>query len=164
MNVIEEIRQEKIKSIENLALKRKQFEDSYKSIYQAKYIKLSKNISFNFVRFFLLAGVVLLIILSVCCFNSEWMISNMEATGETFTSQEREESLLMFQFLGFFFLIAALFFLFISYLAKANNKKRTLIYEQSKLLEDILEYLDNDIADQKKRYEVFVDEHNTSIY
>ncbi|WP_438962205.1 hypothetical protein [Nonlabens sp.] len=159
MNVVEEIRQEKINAIEVAKEKNKQFEEAYHQIYQHKIVKISKNVSFGMVRVLLIVIAVILFVAALFCFFPGAFITAMEESGEYLTQTDKEEISLLLLVIGLIIITLSLFHLFLAYVIKSNNKKRTIIFKLSGLLEEILEYQENDIKEQKKRYEVYVDEH-----
>ena len=51
----------------------------------------------------------------------------------------------------------SILFGFIGYLLKLNNRKRSNIYSLSKLLEEVMDYMETSSTDEKRKYEYFVD-------
>lgn len=87
----------------------------------------------------------------------EHAINFIEGIGKVLSQIQNEKLTEILPYFGFFILGLALLFVFISYLLKKNNQKRSVIYKLSNLLDEVIEYMDNNVKEEKKRYEYFVD-------
>lgn len=59
--------------------------------------------------------------------------------------------------LGFIFLVLIVLLILTRYLLKVTNKKRNSLYQVSKLLKDVMAYMESSYTDEKKKYEYFID-------
>ena len=98
-----------------------------------------------------------LIALSFILIFPEIAVSLIEKNGDVLTHAQREIFVKFFPFLGYFFLGLGLLFAIVSALLKKNNRKRSVIYELNKLIDEVIHYMDENVKEEKKKYEYFVD-------
>lgn len=153
----EELRQYKLFKIEETESKLKRFRKIYTEIKQHFIVTFSKNASSNIFR--LVLGIIsfVLIILGVLCFFPEQFINLIESEGEQLTHFEKNEITDNFYILNYFFIGFGILLWFVSLLLKKNNKKRNTIHSLSKLLEEIMAYMESASEEEKRKYEYFVD-------
>lgn len=111
----------------------------------------------NAFRIILIIISILFLIIGLICFFPEQVIRFLESEGEVFSISEKEDFILVFKALKYVFLGLYLLFGFISYLLKLNNKKRNTIHSLSRLLEEVMDYMENSSKEEKRKYEYFVD-------
>lgn len=156
-NIEEEIRQFKLFKIQKDKAKIKEYEDTYDKIRENTVLRYTKNISSNIL-------IILMVLLTITLFSigvsfqfPEEMTKFMEENGERFSSQEKEENNIFFPFLGYFFIALSLVFGLIASLLKKNIRKRNTIYRLSHLVSDVIEHMSENVKEEKKRYEYYVD-------
>lgn len=153
----EELRQFKLFKIQETESKIRKFSQAYTEIKQLYLIKFSKNAGSSILRLAInLAGIALFFI-SLVCFFPEQLIPFFENEGETLNTLEKQEITQVLMTLKYITLGTAIICFFISYLLKKNNQKRTTIYSLSKLLEEVMTYMETSSAEEKRRYEYFMD-------
>jgi hypothetical protein len=153
----EELRQFKLLNIQETESKLRRFKTVYDEIKENNIIKFSKNASSNILRVLLFLLTFSLLILGLFCFFPEQIIDFMNTEGEYLSITEKKE---MISDIGFFkYILLGLSFLFgsLSYLLKVNNRKRSTIHSLSKLLEEVMFYMEDSSFKEKRKYEYFVD-------
>lgn len=153
----EELRQYKLYKIQETESKLRRFKKVYKKIKEHVFIKLSKNISSNIIKFSVyIIGISFLLIGLVSFFPYE-ILTFLESNGNLFSSEEKEAFTNLINISKYFFLSLSILFSFVGYLLKLNNQKRSYIYDLSILLEEVMDYMENSVTEDKKKYEYFVD-------
>jgi hypothetical protein len=153
----EKIRQYKLYKIQTTESKIREYEDIYSLIKENIIIKFTKNSFSNIFRLLLSIISIGLILLSFALIFPEIAISLIEKTGETMTQNDRDDMVEIFPYLGYFILGLGVLFRIITALLKKNNRKRTVIYELSKLIDEVIYYMNENVKEEKKKYEYFVD-------
>lgn len=153
----EELRQYKLFKIQETESKLRKFKTVYEDIKEHFVIKFSKNASSNIFRIVLIIISTLFLILGLISFFPNQIIQFLESEGEVFSTTEKEDFILNFDVFKYTFLGLSIFFGFISYLLKLNNQKRNTIHSLSKLLEEVMDFMENSSNDEKRKYEHFVD-------
>ncbi|MCL3779252.1 hypothetical protein EMN47_02520 [Prolixibacteraceae bacterium JC049] len=153
----EEIRQKKLYKIQVAEAQVRKYENLFHTISEKKLIKLSKNVSSNILRTIILITSILLFILSIFLFFSEFTITLLEKYGNEFSLIE-ESNFIQFAPKGaiLIFIISILLYL-ISFLLKKNTTKRNSLFELSNLITEVIDYMSKNIKEDKIRYEHFVD-------
>lgn len=157
MKIEEEIKQYKLYKIQTTESKIREYEDVYSLIKENIVIKFTKNSFSNIFRLLLTIISIGLILLSLTLIFPEIAISFIEKTGEILTQADRNDMIELFPYLGYFVLGLGFLFGIISSLLKKNNRKRTVIYELSKLIDEVIYYMNENVKEEKKKYEYFVD-------
>ena len=155
--VEEEIRQYKLFKIQTTENKIRDYEVLYAIIKENIVIKFTKNSFSNIIRLALILISIGLIILSIILIFPEFAISIMENNGKVLSQAGRNKMIEIFPYLGYFILGLGLLLSSISYLLKKNNHKRSIIYKLSNLLDEIIKYMKENVKEEKKKYEYFVD-------
>ncbi len=155
--VDEALRQYKLFKIQETESKLRRFKKVYYEIKEHSLIKFTKNASSNLISYFIFIISLSLLILGIMFFFPNDVLNFMESTGESLSLTEKKEFTEFFNFLKYFFICTSLLFGFMGYLLKLNNKKRNNIYNLSKLLEEVMGYMENSAREDKKKYEYFVD-------
>lgn len=153
----EELRQYKLFKIQETESKLRKFKIVYNEIKEHFVVKFSKNASSNIFRIILLIISILFLIIGLVSFFPDQIIQFLESEGEMFSISEKEDFILSFSLLKYLFLGLSIFFGFINYLLKLNNRKRSTIHSLSSLLEEVIDYMENSSNDEKRKYEYFVD-------
>ena len=153
----EELRQFKLFKIQETESKLRRFKEVYKEIKEHIVIKFSKNATSNIFRIITTIICLLLIIIGFICFFPDQIIEQMEAEGNYFSNSDKNNMIDELNFFKYFALSLSLLFGLISYLLKLNNRKRNSIYSLSKLLEEVMGYMESSSYDEKRKYEYFVD-------
>ena len=144
----------KIQTTEN---KIREYENIYSLIKENIIVKFTKNSFSNIFRLLLFIITIGLILLSFTLIFPEIAISLIEKTGKTMTQSNRNYMVEIFPYFGYFILGLGILFRIISVLLKKNNRKRTIIYELSKLIDEVIYYMNDNVKEEKKKYEYFVD-------
>ena len=153
----EELRQFKLFKIQETESKLRRFQNTYSEIKEHLMVKISKNVTSNLFRvIFILLGVIALII-TLICFFPEYLIEIFKSNGEYITMQQEREMIEECEIDKYIFLLFTFLLFFSSYLLKLNIKKRSSIYSLSKLLEEVMDYMENSAFEDKRKYEYFVD-------
>lgn len=87
----------------------------------------------------------------------EQIIKIMVENGEYFSEQEKNNTVLMLPYLGYILISISVILGIISSLLKKNIRKRNTIYNLSKLLKEVIDYMGENVKEDKKKYEYFVD-------
>jgi hypothetical protein len=153
----EEIRQYKLYKIQTTESKIRGYEDIYSSIKENIVIKFTKNSFSSIIKLLLTIISIGLILLSFTLIFSEIAISLIEKNGEVLTQGDRNDMVSFFPYLGYFILGLGFLFGIVSTLLKKNNRKRTVIYKLSKLIDEVIYYMNENVKEEKKKYEYFVD-------
>lgn len=153
----EEIRQYKLYKIQIVDAKRSEYEKTFNEIKQNIVIKFTKNASSNLLRFFLLLVTVSVLLVGVLFLFPEHIIKILEENGEYFSKQEKIDLELVLHYLGYVFISISILIGSISSLLKKNIKKRNTIYDLSKLISEVIDYMGDNVKEDKKKYEYFVD-------
>lgn len=153
----EELRQYKLFKIQETESKLRRFKETYKKIKEHFVVKISKNATSNAFRIITTILCFLLIVIGLACFFPDQIIRLAESEGEIFTNSDKTDLIEFFNFSKYIFLGLSILLGFISYLLKLNNRKRNSIYSLSKLLEEVMDYMENSSYDDKRKYEYFVD-------
>jgi hypothetical protein len=155
--VEDEIRQYKLYKIQTTESKIREYEDIYSLIKENIIVKFTKNSFSNIFRLLLTIISIGLILLSFTLIFPEIAISLIGKTGEIMTQSDRNDMVETFPYYGYFILGLGFLFGIISVLLKKNNRKRTVIYELSKLTDEVIYYMNENVKEEKKKYEYFVD-------
>ncbi len=120
-------------------------------------IKFTKNTFSNILRVVLNIVSFVLIIVSFALIFPDVAISIIEKNGEVLSYSTRSTLIEIFPYIGYFILGLVVLFISISVLLKKNNRKRTIIYELTKLIDEVILYMKRNVEEEKKKYEYFVD-------
>ncbi len=153
----EEIRQYKLYKIQTTESKIREYEDIYSLIKENIVVKFTKNAFSNIFRLLLTIISIGLIALSFTLIFSEFAISIIQKNGKVLTQTDREFMIEFFPYLGYFMLGLGLLFGIVSALLRKNNRKRSVIYELTKLTDEVIYYMHENVKEEKKKYEYFVD-------
>jgi len=153
----EEIRQYKLYKIQTTESKIKEYEELYATIKENIVIKFTKNSFSSIIRLILILISIGLFILAFTLIFPEFAISIIEKGGEVLSIDDKKSMVEIFPYLGYFILGLGIILGFIAFLLKKNNYKRTVIYKLSKLLDEIIKYMNKNVIEEKKKYEYFVD-------
>ena len=153
----EEIRQYKLYKIQIIESKIREYEDIFNTIKENVALKFTKNASSNIFRFLLIPITVILFLAGIYLLFPELVISLMERYGIEFSGVEKREYILKLPFIGYISLLMSIFLGITASLLKKNIRKRNTIYNLSKLLKDVIDYMNEDVNENKKKYEYFVD-------
>uniref|UniRef100_UPI003A924A73 hypothetical protein n=1 Tax=Bizionia sp. TaxID=1954480 RepID=UPI003A924A73 len=153
----EELRHYKLFKIQEAESKIKRFNNKYEEIKEHIAIKISKNVTSNIFRAVISILSILFLILGIISFFPEKLIEFMEADGANFTFTAKANLIDLARLLMYFFIAFFIILTFTSYLLRLNNRKRDNLYSLSKLLEEVIAYMENSRDDDKRKYEQFVD-------
>jgi hypothetical protein len=139
-----EIINEKLARIQGTESKIHDYKNVYSAIEEGYLSKLTKNSFFGFLKVILyLLALLCLIIAFVTIGIDEELLNEPVSRTEAFWT----------------FIIYAIFLFIVGKIVKSNIAKRNVIFELSKLMEDVIGYMESSLQEDKKRYEHFVDEH-----
>lgn len=155
--VEEEIRQYKLYKIQIVEAKIREYENSFNAIKENVVIKFTKNASSNLLRIIFLLVTISLFLIGVIFFFPEQIINLLEENGEYFSKQDKIDFTLIVPCLGYVLISISILFGFISSLLKKNIKKRNTINDLAKLINDVIDYMGDNVKEDKKKYEYFVD-------
>lgn len=153
----EEVRQYKLYKIQTVNAKIREYENTFNTIKENIVIKFTKNASLNILRIILLLATIALFLIGILFLFPEQIIKIMEQNGEYFSVQEKSDFILTTPYLGYILISISILFSFISLLLKKNIRKRNTIYNLSKLIKEVIDYMDANVKEDKKKYEYFVD-------
>jgi len=153
----EELRQYKLFKIQETESKLRRFRKTYSEIKQHIFIKFSKNITSNILQIPIILLFIICLTTGILLLFPNSIIDIMKSNEMSLTQADQEEFLITSRFLAYFLLGLSSLFAFISYLLKLNNRKRNNIFNLSKLLEEVMTYMENSSNDEKRKYEYFVD-------
>ena len=148
-SVEEKIKKYKLLKIETTESKIKQYEDTLSYINDSDVIKFTKNASLNVLRIVFRLITIVCILVGFYFFFPDLVIS--------WTLDGRNEAQEIIPYIGFMFIVLAIFFIFISSLLKKNIHKRKTIYELSKLIEEVIGYMGENLEEDKIKYQYFVE-------
>ncbi|WP_282018101.1 hypothetical protein [Salegentibacter mishustinae] len=153
----EELRQYKLFKIQETEAKLRRFRKTYLEIKEHIFIKFSKNITSNILQIPIILLFIICLAIGISLLFPNVIIDFMNSNGMNLSKSDKEEFLIISEFTAYFLLGLSSLFGFISYLLKLNNRKRNNIYNLSKLLEEVMSYMENSSNDEKRKYEYFVD-------
>jgi len=155
-NLEEQIRQYKLNKIHVVESKISEYERVFNTIKENALFRYTKNATsvILIIIFLLLTGVSM--IFGLALFFPEQIIE-LTGSGQEWTPQERDEFISESNYFAFFFIILSLLFGSITLLLKKNMRKKNTIFRLSRLLQDVIEYMDENVKEDKKKYEYFVD-------
>lgn len=153
----EEIRQYKLFKIQTVEAKIREYENTFNKIKENIVVKFTKNASSNLIRILILLITIVLLLFGIFFLFPEQIIKIMEENGEFFSEQEKNDTMLILPYLGYILISISVIFGIISSLLKKNIRKRNTIYNLSKLIKEVIDYMDENVKDDKKKYEYFVD-------
>ena len=156
-NIEEEIRQFKLHKIQIVESKIREYENTFIAIKENVVIKFSKNISSNILRVIFTLITITLLLFGIGLLFPEQLIKLLEENGDMFNDSEKRELIIGLPFLGYFIISISILFGFVSSLLKKNINKRNTIYKLSKLLNEVINYMDENLKEDKKKYEYYVD-------
>jgi|GEM_PF-1717035 len=153
----EEVRRSKISKIQTLEGKVQEYREVYETIRQNVVLKVTKNFTSN--TFLVLIGLLTLLtlLLAVMFFFPVEIMQAMKEEGIYLSSNNRNLIMESFMVHKFVFIAIAFLFLTLGVLLRKNVKKRNTIYSLSKLVEEVIGYMENASEDEKRKYEYFVD-------
>lgn len=153
----EEIRQFKLYKIQHVEAKIREYNDTYNVIKENIVIRFTKNASSSILRLVLVLITLSLVLLGMMFLFPEVIIEILRGNGETFSDQDRMDLMVIGPYIGWFFMLIAFLFGIVAWLLKKNIKKRNTIYKLANLVEEVIEYMDENVKEDKKKYEYFVD-------
>ncbi len=153
----EDIRQYKLHKIQIVESKIKEYRDIFNTIKQTTVIKLTKNTSSNILRIIIILFMILLLVAGIWYLFPEQAIKMIEKSGEEISKQEKAELIKTMPYFGYGLISLLIPLGFTSWLLKKNIQKRNTIYNLSKLLNEVIGYMDNNVKEDKKKYEYFID-------
>ena len=153
----EEIRQYKLYKIQIVEVKIREYKNTFNKIKENIIIKFTKNVSSNILRIIFLLVTISLLVIGLFFIFPEQIIKMMEENGGFSSEQEKKEFILTTPYIGYILITISMFFSFISILLKKNIRKRNTIYNLSKLINEVIDYMDDNVKEDKKKYEYFVD-------
>lgn len=153
----EEIRQFKLYKIQIVEAKLREYEVTYNLIKENIVIKFTKNASSNvLIIIFLLVAIALLLVGFLFLF-PEQIIKIVEENGKYFSAQDRRDFILTIPYFGGVLISISILVGFLALLLKKNIQKRNTIYDLSKLITEVIGYMNHNVKEDKKKYEYFVD-------
>lgn len=153
----EEIRQHKLYKIQITEAKIREYEHTFNTIKENNVIKFTKNASSSVLRIIFFVVAVGLFIIGIFFLFPEQMIKILEKNEAYFSVQEKRDFILTAPYLGYIFISISILFGFISSLLKKNIRKRNSIYDLSKLIKEVIDYMHENVKEDKKKYEYYVD-------
>jgi hypothetical protein len=153
----EEIRQFKLYKIQLVEAKMREYGILFQEIKEHAAIKLTKNASSNFLRIILLTVTIAVFSAGFLLLFPDKMIEIFEGKGIYFSTQMKLDFKEAAPYLRYILFSISLLFGSISILLKKNIKKRNTIHDLSKLINEVINYMDDNVKEDKKKYEYFVD-------
>jgi len=87
----------------------------------------------------------------------EQVIKVMERKGKFLSEQDKNGIMLILPYLGYVLISISVIFGIISLLLKKNIRKRNTIYNLSRLIKEGIDYMNENVEEDKKKYAYFVD-------
>jgi len=153
----EEIRLYKLEKIQYVEDKIQEYNDVYHLIKENGLIKFTKNSTSNILRFILFLVTISLLIIGLFFVFPNQIISLIESNNDVINSTEKEDLKMILPFLGYILIGLSLILGFVSLLLKKNSVKRSVIYELSYLLDEVIGDMTKNLEDDKVKYAYFVD-------
>ncbi len=153
----EEIRQFKLYKIQTVEAKIREYDNIFNTIKENNVIKFTKNASSNILRIIFFFVTLAMFLAGIFFMFPEHIIKIMEGSGEYFSEREKRDFILTTPYLGYVLISVSILFGFITSLLKKNIRKRNTIYNLSKLLNEVIDYMSENVKEDKKKYEYFVD-------
>lgn len=153
----EEIRQYKLFKIQTVKAKIREYENIFNKIKENIVIKFTKNATSNLIIILFLLIVIVFLISGIFFMFPEQVIKAMERKGEVLLEQDKNGIMLVLPYLGYLLISISVIFGIISLLLKKNIRKRNTIYNLSKLIKEVIDYMSENVEEDKKKYAYFVD-------
>ncbi|MCX2837563.1 hypothetical protein OQ279_05300 [Salinimicrobium sp. MT39] len=153
----EELRQYKLFKIQETEAKLRRFWQTYLEVKEGIFIKFSKNVTSNILQIPIILLFLICLVIGILLLFPDIIIDLVTSNEIDLSRSDKEEFLLISEFTAYLLLGLSGLFGFISYLLKLNNRKRNNIYNLSKLLEEVMLYMEDSSNDEKRKYEYFVD-------
>ncbi len=157
-----EIRHDKLKKIEETEQRLLEYKFVQSEIEENTTSRFFKNSTVFVLR------TIIWVLFAICLMNAffgffpEVYIDFMESGGDLLSNLEKQEARNNVMLKGVFALIIALILLLANVLLKRNKQKSQTVAELSKLVADVVNYMESSLKEEKKRYEHFVDEMRTT--
>lgn len=153
----EEIRQYKLYKIQITESKVQEYKKVYDLIRENIIIKIAKNSTSFIIRVGITILVILLFVGAVGSFFPKQFLYFLGNNSEIQIYHENFSLDSSLPYIGALFLGLSILMMELSKLIKVNNAKRNTVYEMSKLLDDIILYMENTSVEEKQKYEAFMD-------
>ncbi|MCT4639206.1 MAG: hypothetical protein N4A72_15990 [Bacteroidales bacterium] len=153
----EDIRQHKLYKIQVNEQKIREYKNVFNTIKESTIVKNSKNISSYIVRFIFRLITILLIIIGISFLFPENVIGFIESNGKVISETDKSDLKDVIPYIGYICIVTSTLFILIIILLKKNAKKRNTIHKLSKLVSEVIEYIETDTKEEKIKYEYFVD-------
>jgi len=153
----EEIRQYKLYKIQIDENRIREYSEVFDVINESVVMKFSKNASSNILRVVLFIITVVLLLFGIGLLFPEQILNVLEKSGEVLSESDKSEFINELRFFGYTLILLSTFFGVMSILLKKNIRKRNTIFELSKLLKEVIEYMNENVSEDKRKYEYFVD-------
>lgn len=153
----EEIRQYKLYKIQTIESTIREYENTFNFIKENIVIKFTKNASSNILRIIFFLVTLVLFLIGVSFLFPGYLIQLMNESEGNFIETEKNEFSLIAPYFGYVLISISILFGFISSLLKKNIRKRNTIYNLSQLVKEVIDYMDENVKEDKKKYEYFVD-------
>lgn len=153
----QEIRKYKLSKIEKTENRIAEYSEVYDLIKENSLVKITKNSTSHVLRFILFLIATILLVLGIFCLFPEQIIDLIEDGGEKLSSSEKKEFNLIYPIFGYILIGLSLILGFVSVLLKKNITKRNVIFELSNLVDEVISYMSENVEEEKKKYEYFVD-------
>ena len=153
----DEIRNYKLYKISLISKRIKEYKDVLYNIKQNIVIKQSKNITSNIIAFVFYGITIVFLIIGIYFQFPENFIELINENGEAFNNTDKQYIKDELPIFGYIILFLSVLFFVISKLLRKNLKKRNKIYDLSILVNDVIEYLEENNREDKRKYEYFVD-------
>ena len=156
-SIEQEIRQYKMDRIVKAEKQLENYRKVYHEIKENIVVTLTKysgSVIMNVVLFILLIVLFLLAILFL--FPSE-IITLLEAEGESFTKEEKAYFISNLRYLRYLLFGIGFLLILLRVVIKSNNNKRLVISNLSDLMTEVIENMDENLKEDKKKYEYFIE-------
>ncbi len=150
------LRQKKLYKIQVVEAKIREYRKVFSDIKEHGIIKFSKNTTLHILKLSVDVFIGLLILTGVfCLFPLE--ISVFINPNTALSLENDPELISALSYMGYALFILSIPFMIISYLLKKNIQKRNTIYRLSKLVNEVIDYMEEDTKSEKQKYEYFID-------
>jgi hypothetical protein len=154
-NIQEEIRQFKLYKIQTTEAKLRNYQEAFNTIKQNIVIKFTKNVSSNILIIIFTIICILLFLISLYFLFPTYLIQLMQENDVYYV--KKNELIQVIQIIGITLIAFAILFAIIASLLKKNIRKRNVIYQLSQLIGEVIQDTHENVKEDKKKYEYFVD-------
>lgn len=153
----EDIRQHKLYNIQVVEQQIREYQKAFDSIKEKDVVKLTKNATSVVMRVLLTILTVVFVLAGLFFLFPDLIIHFLEESGEFLTVQEKNNIVQTTSIIGMLLIVSGSSMGFLSIMLKKYKRKRNTLYDLSKLMKSVIGYMNENVKEEKKQYESFVD-------